>query len=116
MSAKSGQFVSKNSEIVCQVTVVCLRSCRSNTLAGNGSGLGVVAAFSHYASIEAPKFKFSKNFHTKHFARHYAKPLLPAGVLSASLCNPLSVLSFLCHCRVGCVLRFLIFLRVGEFF
>jgi len=42
--------------------------------------------------------------------------LLPAGVLSASLCKPLSVLSFLCHCRVGCVLRFLIFFEGSGIF
>jgi hypothetical protein len=32
--------------------------------------------------IRSTLFKFTKNYYTKHITRHYAKPLLPAGVLS----------------------------------
>jgi hypothetical protein len=37
--------------------------------------------------IRSTHFKFTKNSHTKHVTRHYAKPLLAAGVLSTVLVN-----------------------------
>ena len=51
-----------------------------------GSGPGVVTALQHYSWYEESKFKFVKSCHTKHFTRHYAKPLLPAALLSFVVC------------------------------
>jgi len=34
--------------------------------------------------IRSTHFKYSKNVSMKHFARHYAKPLLAAGIMALS--------------------------------
>src|SRR5690606_18844533 len=51
------------------------------------------------------------NVQSKPFSPAFGNTLLPAGVLSASLCKPLSVLSFCFIVRsvVCCILRFLLF-------
>jgi hypothetical protein len=50
-------------------------------------GLGEGGDFTHQLSYEAPKFKFTKNCHTKRCTATFAKPLLPAGVLSSVSCK-----------------------------
>jgi hypothetical protein len=51
-------------------------------MTANVLGLGEVGDFNHKTSCEAPMLKFSKNCHTKHVTANFAKPVLPAGVLS----------------------------------
>ena len=66
--------------------------------------------------IRSTQFKFTKNCHTKHITRHYAKPLLPAGVLSVvSWKSSLIRVSLFAYCFcVGCVLADLKILEGKE--
>ena len=59
--------------------------------------------FSAQHLIRSTQFKFSTNFHTENVRPHYAKPLLPAALLSFVVCPVLSGLS----CRS---------VRVGYFY
>lgn len=51
-------------------------------IAHNGSGLCEVADYLHKLSIEAPTSKVAQKFQSKHFTRHFTKPLLSAALLS----------------------------------
>jgi len=51
-------------------------------ITANGSGIAAVADFQHKSSIEELHLNLPQNCHTKHCTRHYAKPLLGAGLLS----------------------------------
>jgi hypothetical protein len=57
----------------------------SFTLAANVLGLGVVADFQHKSSFGELHLNLPQNWHAKHCTRHYAKPLLPAGLLVCPL-------------------------------
>ena len=61
------------------LSIVCLF-----TLVANVLRLGVVADFQHKSSIEELNLNLPQNCHTKHCTPHYAKPLLPAGLLLSS--------------------------------
>jgi len=60
--------------------------CRP-TITANGSRLGDVADYSHKTPNEELPFKYTKNFQTKHFTRHIAKPMLQAAFLIFRLLN-----------------------------
>ena len=63
--------------------------------------------------IRSTQFKFTKNCHTKHVTRHYAKPLLAAGVLSTVLVNHCLYVVQVSGCAFG---YFFFFRRAGKFF
>jgi len=76
--------------LICQkydVYIVSLSVWCRSMLAANDFGLGEGGDFTHQLSYEAPKFKFTKNCHTKHYTATFAKPVLPAGVLSSVSCK-----------------------------
>jgi len=82
-------------------------------LTANGFGLGEGGDFQHQLSYEAQKFIYPQNCPTKHCTATFAKPVLPAGVLSVELLKSLSILLFSrwFACRV-----FNFFRREGEKF
>lgn len=64
--------------------------------------------------IRSTRFKYSTNVSTKHVTRHYAKPLLPAGVLSSvSWRSGLSMVS-LSFVNVGCAVAVLKIFKKGR--
>jgi hypothetical protein len=65
---------------VCFFSVCLLSVVSSFRLAANGFRLCVVADFQHKSSIEELHLNLPQNCHTKHCTRHYAKPMLVAGV------------------------------------
>jgi hypothetical protein len=59
--------------------------------------------------FEKPYFNYTKKLLTEALHRFFAKPLLPAAVLSVRLCKPLSVLSFTVFVVSACAVAYFLF-------